>query len=131
MNSVAFMRLFSWLKNWISRPSDRRRAIRYSAQRFTAFYWDGAAPLGHETRDISDTGIYLCTTDRWYPGTVITLTLKVRVEDDDVSSELAISVHSKVVRYGDDGVGMQFVWSKPEERNAFRRFIRQCEKDIQ
>ena len=33
-----------------------------------AYYWNGAAPKAHTVRDISSTGLYVVTEERWYPG---------------------------------------------------------------
>jgi len=73
-----------------------------------AFYWNGLPPDPHEIRDISRKGLYLITDDRWYPGTLVLMTLQEKggpVED----TEHAISVRVRVVRSDDDGVGLQFV----------------------
>jgi hypothetical protein len=88
--------------------SERRRASRKSAPRLAAFFWTGGAPVEHEIRDISSTGLYLVTEERWYPGTVVIMTLQKRSEPPD-SPNRSIAVQSKAVRWGEDGVGLQFV----------------------
>ncbi|HVJ07454.1 MAG TPA: PilZ domain-containing protein [Acidisarcina sp.] len=97
-------------KNWFQKllTPDRRRAERHQSPQLVAFYWNGTPPLGHDVRDISSTGLYLKTEDRWYPGTLVTMTLQ-QTGTPVVGSEQAIAVDAKVVRFGEDGVGLAFV----------------------
>jgi len=96
----------NWLRRWWS--TELRQAPRHAAPGLEAFYWNGLPPDPHEIRDISRKGLYLITDDRWYPGTLVLMTLQEKggpVED----TEHAISVRVRVVRSDDDGVGLQFV----------------------
>jgi hypothetical protein len=99
----------NWLQRWWS--PDPRKAPREPAPGIAAYYWDGATPKAHNVRDISSTGLYLVTEERWYPGTLVLMTLH-RTDDGDERTERSISVHSRAVRWGSDGVGLQFVLSK-------------------
>ena len=65
-----------------------------------AYYWTGAAPKAHSIRDISSTGLYVVTEERWYPGTLILMTLQEPKGEESV--EHSISVHSRAVRWGND-----------------------------
>jgi hypothetical protein len=87
---------------------DRRLAERKQSPELSAFYWTGAAPVDHSIRDISSTGLYLLTEERWYPGTVVMMTLQKKDQPEN-SPERAIAVQSKTVRWGTDGVGLQFI----------------------
>jgi hypothetical protein len=87
---------------------DRRKTDRQPAPELSAFYWTGAAPAQHAIRDISPTGLYLLTEERWYPGTLIMMTLQ-KTNTAEGSSERSIAVQSKAVRWGPDGVGLQFI----------------------
>jgi hypothetical protein len=66
------------IRNWFKRlwSSDDRKARRQPAPRLAAYYWSGSAPSAHDIRDVSSTGLYLLTEDRWYPGTLILMTLQ-------------------------------------------------------
>lgn len=98
----------SWFKKVSS--SDHRRADRLEAPLLLAYYWDGSIPAGHEVRNISTTGFYLVTRERWHPGTVVTVTLqRTDIPDANASSEGYITVLSKVIRLDEDGVGFVFV----------------------
>lgn len=87
---------------------DRRRSERKAAPQLAAYFWTGAAPQEHEIRDISSTGLYLLTEERWYPGTLIMMTLQVKGEGED-ETKRAISVQTKAVRWGEDGMGLEFL----------------------
>jgi hypothetical protein len=75
-----------------------------------AYYWNGDAPTAHGIRDISSTGLYIVTEERWYPGTLVLMTLQ-RTDCGEELAERAIAVNSRAVRWGPDGVGLQFVLS--------------------
>jgi hypothetical protein len=101
----------NWLQRWWS--PDPRRAPRERAPGLAAYYWNGAAPKAHSVRDISATGLYVVTEERWYPGTLILMTLQNTQAGEEIS-ERSISVLSRAVRWGNDGVGLQFVLNQDE-----------------
>jgi hypothetical protein len=100
-------------KSWLERfwSPDPRRAPRDASPRLAAYYWTGAAPEAHNVRDISSTGIYVVTEERWYPGTLVLMTLQ-RTDDGDEITERSVAVLSRAVRWGEDGVGLQFILPK-------------------
>jgi hypothetical protein len=100
-----------WLQRWWS--PDPRRAPRERAPGLAAYYWNGAASKAHTVRDISATGLYVVTEERWYPGSLILMTLQ-NTEAGGEIEERSISVLSRAVRWGNDGVGLQFVLSNEE-----------------
>jgi uncharacterized protein len=104
----------TWLERWLS--PDPRKAPREQFEGLTAFYWTGASPQAHAIRDISATGVYIITEERWYPGTLVLMTLTTN-GGDDKTDERSIVIQSRAVRWGSDGVGLKFVL--PDAR-AFR-----------
>jgi len=94
-----------WLQRWWRR--DLRQAPRKPVTGLQAYYWDGFAPQPHYVRDISTTGLYLVTDERWYPGTLVLLTLQDKDSLDEVGA-YAVSVNMRAVHWGKDGVGLQF-----------------------
>ena len=96
--------------SWFARlwSKDRRRAKRQTALPLVAHYWDGAAPQPHQVRDISLAGMYLLTDVRWYPKTLVRMTL-TRSDMADTDPDRSIAVTTQVVRPGDDGVGFAFI----------------------
>jgi|SRR5579859_4208288 len=102
-----------------SRSTDRRSTERMAAPRLVAYYWNGSQPVPHRVRDISSSGTYLMTEDRWHPGTLLMITLQKPVTADDTRSSRSISMQSKVIRSGPDGVGLAFVFrGTPRNRDA-------------
>ena len=102
------------MKRWIEWlfSEDRRRATRYQSLPLVAYYWDGAEPEAHGVLDASLTGLYLLTKQRWYPGTVVTMTLQ-RTHAAATDPERSIAVNAKVVRSDADGVGLAFLPTPP------------------
>ena len=101
----------NWLQRWWS--PDPQRAPRERAPGLAAYYWNGVASKAHSVRDISATGLYVVTEERWYPGTLILMTLQSTQAGEEMA-ERSISVLSRAVRWGNDGVGLQFVLSDEE-----------------
>jgi hypothetical protein len=112
------------MKNWFEElmARNQHRAQRYVAPRVIAYFWDGGTPAAHCIRDISSTGLYLLTTQRWYPGTVVTLTLQ-RTEKDDAGVRQSITVQARVMRSAEDGVGFRFVAPKAEDIRRIQRYV--------
>lgn len=104
----------SWLQRFLSPdPPNPRKAARESLPGLAAYFFTGGAPAAHAIRDISPTGMYVLTSERWYPGTVIRMTITYRL---DSTAERSITLNTTVVRWGNDGVGLQFVLQNPKDR---------------
>lgn len=116
------IKIVSQVKEWFLPSPERRRAERYDSPETVAYYWDGSAPVPREIRDISLTGAYLQTSERWYPGTIVKLTLKVNRPGTEGQTE-SIEVRCKVVRHGADGVGLQFLSREIGEHKGLQRFL--------
>jgi hypothetical protein len=97
MNPI--MRCFKWLTS-----RDRRSDDRHEGLPLVAHYWDGGAPASHRVRNISARGLYLLTEQRWYPGTLVMLSLQ-REDLPENDPNRSITVNAKVIHSGDDGVG--------------------------
>jgi len=112
------------MKNWFEElmSKDHRRALRHTEPRLVAFYWDGRTPIPRSIRDISPTGLYLFTDQRWYPGTLVTMTLQ-RTEKDDSGTRRSIAVQARVIRAGDDGVAFAFVSPHPQDARRVRSIV--------
>jgi hypothetical protein len=112
------------MKNWFEElmSQHQRRAQRHLEPRLVAFYWDGNVPQPRYIRDVSNTGFYLVTDQRWYPGTLITMTLQ-RTEKSDDGSKSSIAVRARVIRVGDDGVALAFVFPQAEEARQVTSII--------
>ena len=106
-------------KNWLESflEPDVTRAERRTVEQFAAYRWNGTDLVQEAVRDVSPSGVYVLTKDRWQPGTLVTLTLQ-REGPLEMNSDRRVDVRAKVARCGKDGVGLAFVFSKddPEAR---------------
>jgi hypothetical protein len=88
--------------------ADRRKDGRFEANGLHAWYWTGTKRKRVKIRDLSLTGGYVVTNERWLPGTPVEITLENK-------SMFASGARSNVrlwassVRIGEDGVGVNFV----------------------
>ena len=103
----------SWLERFLStEPDDQRYALRESIPGLTAFFFTGGAPVPHGIRDVSETGLFLLTEERWYPGTVIRITL---TDQREPTAERSFTVNAIVMRWGNDGVGVHFLFQDKKD----------------
>lgn len=119
---------FARVKRWLLHENeDSRRALRVAQPRIVVHYWDGSAPGGREVRDMNEFGAFICTTERWYPGTIVRILLqgqRMTVEADGPRRPSAsICVASRVIRHEDDGIAVEFVYRNKKERQEFRDFM--------
>jgi uncharacterized membrane protein (UPF0127 family) len=105
----------NWLERWWS--PDPRKAPRTPAPGLAAYYWNGASPVAHSIRDISSSGLYLVTEERWYPGTLVLMTLQ-RTDCGEEVAERTIAVQSRAVRWGPDGVGLHLILRDDEDQSG-------------
>jgi hypothetical protein len=127
----------STVTSWFKRLSSSEH--RKKAPLLVAYYWDGAAPASHTIQNISSTGFYLVTKERWLPGTMVTMTLqRTDAAHGNSGAEPHISVLSKVVRLDEHGVGFSFIplepqagalKSRPAGKMALSRFVEQLKLD--
>ncbi|MGH9589978.1 MAG: hypothetical protein ACRD25_06260, partial [Terracidiphilus sp.] len=82
------------------RPPEEPRLVAYDAK-------DSGLKM-YSVREVSGTGLFLATQERWPLGTQSALTLQ---RMDGISDSLlpAITVEMRVDRWGDDGMGFTFV----------------------
>jgi hypothetical protein len=98
-----------WLDRWLHpEPPNPRKASREPLDGLVAHFFTGGAPQAHEIRDVSSTGLFVVTNERWYPGTVIRMTLS-NPDIGQAPSERSITIYARSVRWGNDGVGLEFV----------------------
>jgi hypothetical protein len=93
-------------------PYDRRRAGRHPLPELVAYHWTGGTPVAYHVGDISDSGFFLLTEERPFPGTMILMTLQ-RTETSGESAVDSIAVNTRVTRWGPDGVGLELLPAKP------------------
>jgi hypothetical protein len=107
----------NFIKHFMSR--DHRRSPRHVTPPLVTYYWDGdsARPEAQYILNISKNGLYLLTERRWYPGTLIRMTLQ-RTESTDAESDRTIAVLARAIWSDSDGVGFKFVFAAPENKQT-------------
>jgi hypothetical protein len=105
---AAVNRFLHWL-NPEAVDKEQRSSIRRPARELAAFGGPEGEPKKHEVGDISSTGVYLRTEDRWEPGTKVALTLQ-RNGPEEHREDKRVEVEADTVRWGKDGVALEFAF---------------------
>jgi hypothetical protein len=98
------------------------RSDRRSVKQFAAYRWNGSALQQHSVRNISPTGVYIVTEERWEPGTIVSLTLQ-REGPLEPSSDRRITTQARVVRCGKDGMGLTFITPAGPEQQKWETLL--------
>jgi hypothetical protein len=85
-----------------------RRDTRVPAPGVDAYYSLDSVERRAPVKNISPTGVYLYTPDRWPSGTTLLLTMKGR-RHPQANLEPQVSIPARIVRHDDEGIGMEFV----------------------
>jgi hypothetical protein len=88
-------------------PMDRRRAARHPGLGLVALTQAAAPSAPWRIKDISATGMYLLTPERWPSGMLVPFTVQ-RSGDSFESAPESIVIQASAVRSGEDGVGFCF-----------------------
>lgn len=103
------------IKRWFSSESaSSQRSNRQILPGLVAYHWSGGTPQPYQLGNISESGFFLLTDDRPYPGTLILMTLQ-RTGSKGEKFGNSIAVYSKVIRWGPDGVGFAFIVPENED----------------
>lgn len=121
-------RLMGGLGRWLEKGSaENRRAPRLPEPSLLVYYWDGSVPEGRKIRDISSSGAYVLTPERWYIGTIVRLVLQdhktAPQPEGGIVSSRSRSIPCRVVRHGTDGIGVEFIFSSPDEKKTLDEFM--------
>jgi hypothetical protein len=100
------------LKEWLLKTfpdEQKKRAERRSVPGLQALHAAGNAPAVQDpVKDISASGLYLITKDRWAPGQLNPIKLTCG-DPAGKATDQQVMVQTKTVRWGEDGVGLSFV----------------------
>ncbi|HLY40886.1 MAG TPA: hypothetical protein VKR52_06705 [Terracidiphilus sp.] len=116
------------LDTWSDRSSlpRRERAERRPVPDLSAYHWSGAGLKQEGVKNISSTGLYLVTQERWLPGEAVSLTLQ-RKGPPETIADRRITLKTVAVRWGEDGVALSFIlprdlevrlWDSPLKSSA-------------
>jgi len=114
---------------WLNANSstNKRRAPRVPEPSLLVYYWDGSVPEGRRIRDISISGAYIVTPERWYVGTIVRLILQgyktTPQPEGGIVPSRSTSIPARVKRHGADGIGVEFLFSTPDERKTLETFL--------
>ena len=127
MYRSAIGKLRGWLLPEKEEDEEPRRAPRGLEPEVIVHYWDGSVPDARHVRDISDSGAYIYTPERWYLGTIIRILLqgypKSIREDGTTVPTSSICIPARVVRHGTDGIAVEFIFQDEEEEQRFQKFL--------
>ena len=118
-NGMDFLR---WLRQ--EPPALKVRALRHNNPAIVTYYWDGGAKNGHSVKDISSTGAFIRAAERWYVGTVLTVTFQQEFEG--APEGRSITILCKVVRHAPEGFGVSFMFAGNKDRKLLDRFIQRA-----
>ncbi|MGA7860084.1 MAG: hypothetical protein WCA11_19250 [Terracidiphilus sp.] len=119
-------RALRWLFPDMIPPANRRHSVRRHVQELVAYDSATGSLKAHAIWNVSATGVYLATSERWPLGTVIALTLQ-RKGPPEERTERRVQMRAEAVRWGDEGVGLRFVlptgmnlrhWEETSNRGA-------------
>jgi hypothetical protein len=101
------------LRDWLQKAfpgsaPEPARAERRSVDGLEAVHWTGSSPGLDIVKNISATGMYLVTRERWAEGEVNPIRL-VYPELDEKNLDGEVTVETKAVRWGEDGMGLTFI----------------------
>lgn len=110
------MTLSSWLKN----PSHEsgRAAERRNVPGLIVYHITNSRQRQDEIGNISSTGVYVQTRERWFPGSLVSLTLQ-RLGPPERNPERRATLQARVVWRGDEGIGLEFVLPKGLDFNLW------------
>jgi len=118
------MGITSRIKRWWAEMADEPLPDAIASSVFV-YYWEGAASTPHGVQNLSVKGADIVTSDNWYPGTIINLTLQygAQTAGNGAAACKALSIRSKVVAQSRDGVRLAFLYMNQKEREAARKFL--------
>jgi len=101
------------LRSWFEKTFAHEQVIQPRPERrevpgLEAIHWTGSSPGLDIVKNISSTGMYLVTRERWPEGEVNPIRL-VYPELTDDSAEKQVTIETRTVRWGEDGMGLSFV----------------------
>jgi hypothetical protein len=108
------------IAKFIDPESDR--ADRRPADEFAAYWWDGAGVREDAVRDVSSTGVFVRSRQRWERGDVVWLTLQ-RKGAVELLPERRMTMQGKAMRLEADGAGFLFVSTADAEARAWETVV--------
>jgi hypothetical protein len=108
--------LWARIRSWINEES--QRAERRELRGLVVYYWTGGAPQSYRLGNISHTGMFLLTDERWVLGTIIQMRLQRTDMKEDEDTDGSVSVLAQVVRWAWMVWGFSLCFLTPRIRKA-------------
>jgi len=99
-------KLFTRFLRWLY--PDQRKAARHTFPPMVSYLGTHRAQPPYRVADVGVAGFYMLTIERWLPGTEMPVTLQ-RIDAQRDKAIESITLPSRVVRCGNDGVGFAFL----------------------
>ncbi|HXS78100.1 MAG TPA: PilZ domain-containing protein [Terracidiphilus sp.] len=110
-------------RSWFRLPFVYKpRADRRESPALVAVHWDCHNPRQNSVVNLSNSGAYLHTSERWLPGEIIALTLQ-RKGNLEPSPRSRFTLQAKAVRRDQNGVGVSFLLPKGTEPRLWESTI--------
>lgn len=87
-----------------------------------AYYAEGGKLAVHAIRDLSDSGLFLVTHNRWPIGTEVKMSLQPSAVLD-ASGPAPMTVSMRVIHWGTDGVGLEFADAAADMPESKSRYV--------
>jgi len=111
-------------RGWFRLPFVYRpRAERRESPALAAFHWDGSTPRPNRVANISSSGAYLLTSERWKAGEIVSLTLQ-RSGALETAGPRHFTVQAKAIRRDRDGVGVAFLMPRGADLRLWQSAIK-------
>ena len=111
-------------RTWFRLPFVYRpRAERRESPALAAFHWEGSTLHQCNVANISSSGAYLLTQQRWNPGEFVSLTLQ-RSGALQESTQRRFTVQAKAVRRDRNGVGLAFLMPRGSDLHLWHSAIK-------
>ena len=117
---------FRDLGNWILNRDEDFNPVTLN-QPIVAHFWNGGSSTRYEVKSVSPSGAFIAADDRWYPGTIITMTFQYDAHPANALAPGAagesIFMRGKVTKISPGGVEVRFVFLSEDERGRFKKFL--------
>ncbi|MGB6973048.1 MAG: hypothetical protein WBD67_00035 [Terracidiphilus sp.] len=108
------MRLLQHVYTGTRSLTNRRTALRKSVPGLVAFPWGRRNSSAYQVGNLSSTGLYLVSEERWPRGAVVSLALQ-RTGEREHRHAHRVLVEAGTIRLGEHGLGLVFVLPAPED----------------
>jgi len=99
------------------------RSERRESPALAAFYWDGPTPRQSHVANISCSGAYLLTNERWKAGEILSLSLQ-RSGVLETANQRHFTVQAKAIRSDRKGVGVAFLMPRGADLHLWQSAIK-------